>query len=43
MLGYAQVVYELRELKAPYWYNNDEVAPSRQPSRHQAAQRGMTS
>ena len=22
---YAQVVYELRELKAPYWYNNDEV------------------
>ena len=23
---YAQVVYELRELKAPYWYNNDEVA-----------------
>ena len=23
---YAQVVYELHELKAPYWYNNDEVA-----------------
>ena len=23
---YAQVVYELRELKAPYWYNNEEVA-----------------
>lgn len=23
---YAQMVYELRELKAPYWYNNDEVA-----------------
>ena len=23
---YAQVVYELRELKAPYWFNNDEVA-----------------
>ena len=23
---YAQVVYELCEKKAPYWYNNDEVA-----------------
>ena len=23
---YAQVVYELRELKAPYWFSNDEVA-----------------
>ena len=23
---YAQVVYELRELKAPYWFNNAEVA-----------------
>ena len=23
---YAQVVYELQELKAPYWYSNDEVA-----------------
>ena len=23
---YAQVVHELRELKAPYWFNNDEVA-----------------
>ena len=23
---YAQVLYELRELKAPYWFNNDEVA-----------------
>ena len=23
---YAQVMYELRELKAPYWFNNDEVA-----------------
>ena len=23
---YAQVVYELRELKAPYWFNNEEVA-----------------
>ena len=23
---YAQVVYELSELKAPYWFNNDEVA-----------------
>ncbi len=22
---YAQVLYELRELKAPYWFNNDEV------------------
>ena len=23
---YAQVVYELRELKAPYWFSNEEVA-----------------
>jgi predicted P-loop ATPase len=23
---YAQVIYELRELKAPYWFSNDEVA-----------------
>ncbi len=23
---YAQVIYELREQKAPYWFNNDEVA-----------------
>ena len=23
---YAQVLYELHELKAPYWFNNDEVA-----------------
>lgn len=23
---YAQVVYELQELKAPYWFSNDEVA-----------------
>ena len=23
---YAQVVYEIRELKAPYWFNNEEVA-----------------
>ena len=23
---YAQVLHELRELKAPYWFNNDEVA-----------------
>ena len=23
---YAQVMYELRELKSPYWFNNDEVA-----------------
>ena len=23
---YAQLVYELNELKAPYWFNNDEVA-----------------
>ena len=23
---YAQVLYEIRELKAPYWYNNAEVA-----------------
>ena len=22
---YAQVVYELQELKAPYWFNNEEV------------------
>ena len=23
---YAQVLYELREQKAPYWFNNEEVA-----------------
>ena len=23
---YAQVLYELREMRAPYWFNNDEVA-----------------
>lgn len=23
---YAQIVYELNELKAPYWFNNEEVA-----------------
>ena len=23
---YAQVLYELREVKAPYWFNNAEVA-----------------
>ena len=23
---YAQVLYEIRELKSPYWFNNDEVA-----------------
>ena len=23
---YAQVLYEIRELKAPYWFNNEEVA-----------------
>jgi len=23
---YAQILYELRELKSPYWFNNDEVA-----------------
>ena len=27
---YAQVVYELQELKAPYWFNNEEVARIRQ-------------
>ena len=27
---YAQVVYELRELKAPYWFSNDEVARMQQ-------------
>ena len=23
---YAQLVYEVNELKAPYWFNNEEVA-----------------
>ena len=27
---YAQVVYELKEQKAPYWFNNDEVASIQQ-------------
>ena len=29
---YAQVVYELQELKAPYWFNNEEVIRIQQPN-----------
>ena len=28
---YAQVLYELREQEAPYWFNNDEVARKLEP------------
>ena len=39
---YAQVVYELRELKAPYWFNNDEVARIQELNLEYMAQKDMT-
>ena len=39
---YAQVVYELRELKAPYWFNNDEVARIQELNLNYMAQKDMT-
>ena len=38
---YAQVVYELRELKAPYWFNNDEVARIQELNLEYMAQKDM--
>ena len=39
---YAQVVYELRELMAPYWFNNDEVARILELNLEYMAQKDMT-
>jgi predicted P-loop ATPase len=39
---YAQVLYELRELKAPYWFNNDEVARIQQLNIGYMAQKDLT-
>ena len=39
---YAQVLYELRELKAPYWFNNDEVARIQELNLDYMAQKDMT-
>ena len=39
---YAQVVYELRELKAPYWFNNDEVARIQELNLNYMAQKDLT-
>ena len=39
---YAQVVHELRELKAPYWFNNDEVARIQELNLNYMAQKDMT-
>ncbi len=38
---YAQVVYELRQLKAPYWYNNEEVARIQEMNLEFMAQKDM--
>ena len=38
---YAQVLYELRELKAPYWFNNDEVARIQQMNLGYMAQKDI--
>ena len=37
----SQVVYELRELKAPYWFNNDEVARIQQLNLNYMAQKDI--
>jgi len=39
---YAQVLYELRELKAPYWFNNDEVTRIQELNLNYMAQKDMT-
>ena len=39
---YAQVLHELRELKAPYWFNNDEVARIQELNLDYMAQKDMT-
>ena len=38
---YAQVLHELRELKAPYWFNNDEVARIQQMNLGYMAQKDI--
>ena len=38
---YAQVLYELREQKAPYWFNNDEVARIQQMNLGYMAQKDI--
>ena len=38
---YAQVLYELRELKAPYWFNNDEVARIQELNQGYVEQKNM--
>ena len=38
---YAQVVYELREQKAPFWFNNDEVARIQEMNQEFMAQQDM--
>ena len=38
---YAQVVYELREQKAPYWFNNDEVARIQQLNQEYMEQKNI--
>ena len=39
---YAQVLYELRELKAPYWFNNDEVARIQEHNLDYMAKKDLT-
>ena len=39
---YAQVLYELRVLKAPYWFNNDEVARIQELNLDYMAKKDMT-
>ena len=39
---YAQVLYELRELKAPYWFSNDEVARIQELNLDYMAKKDMT-
>ena len=39
---YAQVLHELRELKAPYWFNNDEVTRIQELNLNYLAKKDMT-
>ena len=39
---YAQVLYELRDLKAPYWFNNDEVTRIQELNLDYMAKKDMT-
>ena len=38
---YAQVLYELREMRAPYWFNNDEVARIQQLNENYVEQKDI--